>query len=88
MNRYRLYYTVIFHPRPLQAGGFVGERKEVSCKSIFEALGDWAARLRLDELMNGKAKLGRIPHRTARADRLTEVDESNKDIREVPLQEN
>lgn len=85
MSKYRIYYTVTFHPRPLAGGGFVGERSQIQVKRIFESPTDEAARLRLPEIMDGKADLPRTPLRTTRADKLTEINNNGVDIREVPI---
>lgn len=83
MARYKLDYIVVFHPRPLACGAWVGERREIAAWEFFKAHNDGMASMLVPQILNPRPKLPDTPGRTVHARKLTEVDCSGNEIREV-----
>jgi hypothetical protein len=81
--RYRLEYVAVFHPRPLQCGVWVGERKEVPCKKSFVAASDAGACFQVPQILDPCPKLPQTPGRTVHARKLVQVDGSGNEVRVV-----
>lgn len=83
MARYKLDYVVVFHPRPLACGAWVGKRKEIEARQYFNAHSDWVAQMLVSQILDPYPKLLEAPGRTVHARKLVEVDNSGKEIHEV-----
>ena len=83
MARYKLEYIVVFHPRPLQCGVWVGKRKEAPAFITFEANNDGEAEYSMSQILDPYPKLPKTPNRTVHVLKLAEVRRENREFKEI-----